>query len=524
MADIADALSDALPERFVAEREIGRGGMANVYLAHDRKLDRPVAIKVLLPGLAASLGTERFLREIRIAAKLNHPNILPLLDSGSTEDQAASLLYYVMPFVEGGSLRNRLQAGRPLSIEVILDIVRPVAAALNHAHRHGVIHRDIKPENILFSEGQPVVSDFGIAKAIHSAGERGLTRSGFPIGTPGYMSPEQAGGKEHLDARTDVCGLACVTYEMIVGETPGIWPTPEEVRLGRMEDAPPKHRERLDQMPGRVEQVLAKGLAMRPAERYSTPIEFVEALKAVSRPSERLTDTQVRAILERASEDSDSSSGNDDVGNALTIGSVEQVGAQVGIAPDSIRKAAYSVGPTEDPLPLARSSGGASQVEFRKGRLLVERTIPGEISPAAYELMVREINTQLGFVGNISTVGNSLHWAGTKPGFVGRDVRVSLTTASGQTHVHIEEHIELRGASVLAPGWGVGGGIIASLGIWAGLGLPDTSLLFLAIPLGVTGAITTALGLTRGLAAHYRPQLQKLADRLEQIGRHQLTD
>jgi hypothetical protein len=382
----------------------------------------------------------------------------------------------------------------------------------------------VKPENILFSEGQALVADFGIAKAVHSAGERGITRSGYPIGTPGYMSPEQASGKEHLDARTDVCGLACVIYEMIVGNTPGVWPTPEEVRLGRLEDIPREHRERLDQMPGRVEQVLTKALAMRPDERYATPVELVDALRAVSQPGQRLSEEQVHEILERAASDSTSTSLDSEAENALTIGSVEQVGAQVGIPPERIRQAAQQVGSPSGNAKAARTSEGGSPAEFNKGRLVVERTIPGEISPAAYDLMIREINSRLGFVGNISTVGNSLHWTGTKPGFVGRDVRVSLTTASGQTHVHIEEHIELRGASVLAPGWGVGGGVIASLGIWAGFGLPDAALLFLALPLGVIGAISTAVSIPRGLAAHYRPQLQDLANQLEQIGRRELTD
>jgi len=520
MTEFVQRLSTALADRFAVEHEIGHGGMATVYLAHDRKLDRPVAIKVLLPELAASLGSDRFLREIEIAAKLSHPNILPLFDCGEADD----LLYYVMPYVEGGSLRSRLLADQRLSVKAALSIAGQVAKALGHAHRNGVIHRDIKPENILFSEGQAVVSDFGIAKAIHSAGEGGLTRSGFPVGTPGYMSSEQAGGKDNLDARTDVCGLACVVYEMLIGETSGVWPTPEEVRLGRLDDIPGEHRELLDCLPGRVEQVLTKGLAMRPAERFATPIEFVDALDAASHSSMRLTDRQVREIFERAAEDPDHASAEEPVGNALTIGSVEQVGAQVGIPPERIRKAAALVESSEESPKVPASTAGASQAEFRNGRLLVARTIPGEISPAAYDLMVREINTRLGFVGNVSTVGNSLHWSGTKPGFVGRDVRVSLTTASGQTHVHIEEHIELRGASIMAPGWGVGGGIIVSLGVWAGLGLSDASLLALAIPLGIAGAVSTAIGITRGLVARYRSQLQELADRLEQIGRGELTD
>jgi len=518
MSDLVERLRASLADRYSVDGEIGRGGTAIVFSAHDGKLGRTVAVKVLLPELAASLGSERFLREIEIAARLTHPNILPLFDCGESE----GLLYYVMPFVEGGSLRSILLAKRSLKIEEALAIARPVAAALNHAHKQGVIHRDIKPENILFSQGEAVVADFGVAKAITTAGETGLTRSGIPIGTPGYMSSEQAGGKADLDARTDVCGLACVVYEMLVGETPGVWTTPEEVRLGRIEDIPANHRTILDRFPGRVEQVLARGLAIRPGERHHSTVDFAEALRSASSPSERIGDSEIREILERAAS-GESRIGADTGDSALTIGSVEQVGAQVGIAPEEIRRAASEVRSESDQsAPVTKRQSGSTS-EYRKGRVVVDRTIAGEITPAAYELMVREINTHLGFVGNISTVGNSLHWAGTKPGFVGRDVRISLTTASGQTHVHIEEHIELRGASVLAPGWGVGGGVAVSVVIWASLGLPESALLSMAIPLGIVGAVSTAIGLTKGLANRYRPQLQELADSLEQIARRDLT-
>ncbi len=520
MNDLLDRLNTALADRFTVEREIGRGGMAVVYLAHDRKLDRRVALKVLLPELAASLGAERFLREIEIAAKLSHPNILPLFDCG----EADGLLYYVMPYVEGGSLRLRLADQKQLPIEAIHAITRAVAAALSHAHRQGVIHRDVKPENILFSEGEAVVADFGIAKAVSSAGTVGLTRSGFPLGTPGYMSPEQAGGRTDLDARTDVCGLACVVYEMLIGETPGVWPVPDEVRLGRFQEILPQHRERLDRLPGRIEQALVKGLAIRQSERFATPMEFADALAAAAERTARLSDSEVRELIGRAAERQVASPTQVDDA-ALSMGAVEQIAAQVGIAPARVREAAKEIvqrpvdaAPAPQPHDYRRST-------FHKGRLVVERTIPGELSESTVEMMVHEINTRLGFVGNLSSLGSSLHWSGTKPGFIGRDVRISLTTASGRTQVHIEEHIEFRGASIFAPGWGAAGGGLAGLAVATALGVPEGGAIAAVIlPFVFAGAFLTATGLPKAMANHYRPQLEELADRLEEIGVRELTE
>ena len=204
--DIPADLAASLAQRYELKRVLGRGGMATVYLATDLKHRREVALKVLLPGLAAFLGTERFLKEIQIAAGLTHPHILALHDSGEAE----GFLYYVMPYVDGGSLRQRMQETRALAPDQTMAIVAPVADALSYAHRLGILHRDVKPENILFSQGHPVVADFGIAKAISTAGGANLTRTGFPVGTPGYMSPEQAAGLTDLDARSDVYSLAVV--------------------------------------------------------------------------------------------------------------------------------------------------------------------------------------------------------------------------------------------------------------------------------------------------------------------------
>ncbi len=507
VTDLLDRVKRALVDRYDVERELGQGGMAVVYLARDRKLDRSIALKVLRPELAASLGSDRFLREIEVAAKLTHPHILPLYDCG----EADGLLYYTMPHVSGGSLRQHLNREQWLSTDAALGVAQSIAAALHHAHRQGVVHRDVKPENILFSEGHAVVADFGIAKAISVAGGKGLTRSGMALGTVGYMSAEQAGGHADLDARTDVCSLACVIYEMLVGETPGVWSTPEEVHVGRFQAIAATHRERLDGLPGRVEQVLVRGVALRPTDRFATPVELVAALSAASRPGVKLKNADVEAILERAAVEQADAPTEEAESSALSIGGVEQVAAQVGIPPARIRDAAQEL--------AVHGGEPGPPATFRKGRLVVERTIPLEVTDSAYEELVHEINTQLGFVGNVSTVGRSLHWNGTRPGFVGRDVRVTLTRGSGETHVHLEEHVELRGGSIFAPAWGAAAGVLLTLGVGTAVGLPEVAIAITALPVGVAGAVTSATGLIRGLANRYRKELERLADRLVGVAR-----
>ena len=218
MADLLERLKAALADRYAIEREIGAGGMATVYLAEDLKHHRKVAVKVLRSELAASLGAERFLREIEIAANLTHPHILGLFDSG----EADGFLFYVMPYIEGETLRDRMNREGQLPLDDALQITREVAAALSYAHSHDVIHRDIKPENVLLSAGEAVVADFGIAQAITEAGGEHLTETGISIGTPAYVSPEQATGDQKLGGRSDVYSLGCVLYEMLAGESS--WP------------------------------------------------------------------------------------------------------------------------------------------------------------------------------------------------------------------------------------------------------------------------------------------------------------
>src|SRR3954463_8660877 len=231
---VIDTLSSALVGRYAIDREIGRGGMATVYLARDIRHSRNVALKVLDPELGAVLGAERFLSEIRVTANLQHPNLLPLFDSG----EADGLLFYVMPFIEGESLRARLERERQLPIDDAVRIATAVAGALDYAHGHGVIHRDLKPENILLQHGQPVVADFGIALAVSNAGGARVTQTGLSLGTPQYMSPEQATGDRAIDGRTDIYSLAAVLYEMLGGEPPHSGTTGQAIIAKLMTEEP----------------------------------------------------------------------------------------------------------------------------------------------------------------------------------------------------------------------------------------------------------------------------------------------
>src|SRR5438874_8681520 len=257
--------------------------MATVYLARDLRHGRLVAIKVLRPEIAAALGPERFLREIELAARLTHPHILPLHDSG----QAGGSLYYVMPYIEGESLRDRLEREGQLPLEEALRITREVASALSYAHGHDVVHRDIKPENILLSGGEAVVADFGIARAITQAAGTRLTETGIALGTPGYMSPEQASGGGPIDGRSDVYSLACVLYEMLVGEPPYTGPSAQVVVAKRFTDPVPSVRRLRETIPPALDAAVSKALAKAPADRFGTPVEFANALRSSAAPSVR---------------------------------------------------------------------------------------------------------------------------------------------------------------------------------------------------------------------------------------------
>ena len=270
-----EELTELLADRYAVEREVGAGGMATVFLAQDLKHKRPVAIKVLYPELAISVGADRFLREIQIAASLSHPHILPLHDSG----EADNTVFYVMPYVEGESLRDRMLRERQLPVDDAVRIAREVADALDYAHRHGVIHRDIKPENILLHAGRALVADFGIALAVsRSDGGTRMTETGMSLGTPHYMSPEQSMGEREITPKADVYALGCVLYEMLSGEPPFTGPTAQAIIARVMTEQPRSLTLQRRTIPPHVEAAVGKALEKLPADRFNSAAQFAEAL------------------------------------------------------------------------------------------------------------------------------------------------------------------------------------------------------------------------------------------------------
>ena len=290
-----DPRPDTLAGRYRIEREIGAGAMATVYLARDLKHDRDVAVKILRPDLAESVGRERFLREIHLAAKLAHPHILPLFDSGESDGS----LYYVMPNVQGHSLRDRIIADRQLPVADAVRIASEIAAALDHAHRQGVVHRDIKPENIMLQDGHALVADFGIGKALSDVADHTLTQIGTSVGTPAYMSPEQAVG-ESIDGRSDIYSLGCVLYEMLVGEPPFTGPTVQSVIAKRFVQTPADVAALRDAVSRPVARVVQRALARSPMDRFETAADLRDALLAStssSTPAQGRAPAQSIAVL-----------------------------------------------------------------------------------------------------------------------------------------------------------------------------------------------------------------------------------
>ena len=272
-----ERLKAALADRYRIEREIGSGGMATVYLAQDLKHNRQVAVKVLDPELAQSLGAERFLREIKTAANLTHPHILPLFDSG----EADGFLFYVMPFVKGESLRTLLTKERQLPVEDAVQITREIADALAYAHGEGVIHRDVKPANIMLEAGHAVLADFGVAHAVSGAKDDRITRTGTSLGTPAYMSPEQASGEHKIDGRSDLYSLGCVLYEMLTGEPPYTGPSAHAIAVKHIGQSIPSTRFLRDTVPARLDALIRRSLAKVPADRFATASGFAQALAHV---------------------------------------------------------------------------------------------------------------------------------------------------------------------------------------------------------------------------------------------------
>jgi serine/threonine protein kinase len=503
MSKVPEDLRAALADRYELEREIGRGGMATVYLARDVKHGRNVAVKVMRPDLAASLGSDRFLREIEIAAKLQHPHILTLIDSGERE----GFLHYVMPYVDGESLRDRLVREKRMEPGAAIPIVKQVADALSYAHRNGVVHRDIKPENILFSQGHPVVTDFGIAKAVSTAGPEHLTRTGFPIGTPGYMSPEQAAGSTDLDAKTDVYSLAAVVYEMLIGEPVGTWVTDDSVELLHFVDAPPRHREKLDRMSAAVEQALVRALSLRRRHRFATPSEFAEALD--SRGDRKYRHTEAKEILKRAA-NNEALAPPAETG-ALSLAGVERIGAEAGIPALQVREAVgMATRPEFQPKP-SKFLGAPTVISF-------ERVVEGELPEEDFPLLIEEIRITLKNVGSINTYGKSLTWQTQRdPNVGGRDVHVMVTVRGGQTRIRVEEKIGALAGGLfggIMGGGGGGGGTAVFGSLFAFVGPPVAALGFLAWVGGMYGLARTIF---TGVANKRGYELRNLADRLAEL-------
>ena len=515
--EIPADLQAALAGRYTLRRVLGRGGMATVYLADDKKHYRAVALKVLLPGLAAFLGAERFLKEIQIAARLTHPHILALHDSG----EAGSFLYYVMPYIDGGSLRQQLEGPprRALSQEQALAITQPVADALSYAHRMGVLHRDIKPENILFSQGHPIVADFGIAKAVSTAGGANLTRTGFPVGTPGYMSPEQAAGLTDLDERTDVYSLAVVVYEMLVGDVPGRWPTEDAVRAGRFLEASASHRPRLTSIGARIEGALVRGLAIRHDQRTATTDALiVELTQGKSGPRRRYDKDEVEEIVKRATE----LEANKTASGAMTIGGVQALAGEVGVAPEIVRAAAESLqAPAPYVTPGSLAPNRTNHWVAGPTELFFERVIEGELPESEYAAVVEEIRRVLRNAGQVSQFGRSFSWVAARGPAIRRDLEVAVSVRRGQTRITIQENMsQLIGAVYGGIGGGMGGG---GMGPIIGVGVGALHLVGAAVVvvvpvwLGIT--YLTARAVYRRSSTKRARELEALANRLDTLVR-----
>jgi tRNA A-37 threonylcarbamoyl transferase component Bud32/uncharacterized membrane protein len=504
-ADLAAALDD----RYELRGLLGRGGMATVYMAYDRKHHRVVALKVLRPELAASIGAERFLKEIQIVAQLTHPHILALHDSG----EAGAFLYYVMPHITGGSLRQRLLEQGSMEPAAALAIAEPVADALTYAHGMGVLHRDIKPENILFSHGHPVVGDFGIAKAVSSASETQLTRTGLSLGTPGYMSPEQAAGVSDLDVRTDVYSLAAVIYEMLVGEVPGRWPTEDAVRSGRFLDAPAAHRSRLTSGGSTIEGALVRGLAIRQDQRTATPAALLDELRG-RQPRRRYRSDEAVEIVKRAAE---LEATNPTATGAMTIGGVEALAAEVGIAPELVRSAARGIadrsggsGTVGTPIPppaTNRFAGGPT-------RILYERTVQGELPEGEFPYVVEEIRRAMGNSGLVSQMGRSFTWTIGRTA-VRRDLEIAVSVRAGRTRITVGENLsQLLGGLYGGIGGGMGGGGMGMISaIFAGV-LHDPGAVIVAIPVWLLLTFATARTSYSYVSRRRDRELAQLADHL----------
>jgi hypothetical protein len=502
-----ERLQKALAGRYRIEREVGSGGMATVYLAVDERHQRNVAIKVLRSDLSAVLGAERFLHEIRLTANLAHPHILPLHDSGVAD----GLLFYVMPFVVGESLRARLNREGTLAPADALAVAEDVADALSYAHRQGVVHRDVKPENVLLSEGHALVTDFGIAKAVSEASGAPLTRTGVAIGTPGYMSPEQAAGGSDVDGRTDVYSLACVIYEMLVGAVPSRWLSYEEWTEGRFLRAPPAQRARLAELPDGLERTLVRAMAIDPDRRPPTPSELVRALAAPSPPARRYSDSEAKEILRRAAslEAAEPAATGD-----FSLTGVKRIAAEVDIPSRHVMAAADAL---DQPAaaPTSRILGIPAGWQLSRS---VEGTMPEREFPALLDI-VQEATGTSGVIQ--AALPGVFAWAtavGEEARREGGSTRVQVGPRAGRTRITVSEDHTVTiavtaGVGSVAAGVGAilagGAGVPADI-VWPVLGLLGGGAAFLLQRAGKRRRrrLRDLLDrLTRHVAATVRPEL-----------------
>jgi hypothetical protein len=495
MTDELTRLSAAVAERYRVERVVGRGGMATVYLARDVRHAREVALKVLRPDLSAMLGVDRFLQEIRVTANLQHPHILPLYDSGVAD----GLVFYVMPFVRGESLRARLNREERLDLPAALAIAEEVADALSYAHRQGVVHRDVKPENVLLAEGHALVTDFGIAKAVTRSTDEPLTRTGVALGTPGYMSPEQAAGGADLDARSDIYSFACVIYEMLVGAVPSRWISDEEHGQGRFLKAPPSHRARLSALPAPVERALVHAMAIDPAARFGTPNELFQALTAPAPPSRRFSDTEAKAILRQAAE----LEASEPTGQAAySLTGVKRIADEVGIPSRHVEAAA---GALDQPV------GRTPRVLGLPAGVQLTRTVAGSVHEAEFPMLLHLVQQSLGEPGHIeAALPGVFAWVsetGDAARRTGRITRVQVGPYGRQARITISEDRT------------------AMVAITAGLGAVVAALL--AIPAAQTGVAlvlpAAAIAVTGGVFAlrvHSQRRRKILSDLLDRLTQH----
>jgi serine/threonine protein kinase len=516
MPDLPTAFTDAIRDRYVVEREIGAGGMATVHLAQDVRHNRHVAIKVLKPELATTLGADRFLQEIEIAARLTHPHVIPLHDSG----YEAGFLYYVMPFIEGESLRARLNREKRLETATALGIVGDVGDALSYAHRQGVLHRDIKPENILFAEGHPMVADFGIARAVSTAGGEHITRTGFALGTPGYMSPEQAAGDRDLDPRTDVYSLGCVLYEMLLGETPSGWLTDESLKIGRLTGLSERHQARVRELGASIEAALVRALALRATDRFESVDTFLSALRAEQRPVRRYSDSEVEEIVRRAA---DEQLLHPTPEEGLSLKTVQQIADDVGISPERVEQAARRLELRGQAQPPTESGAGA----FWLGSPTViewESSVSGETTESAHDEIVGEIQATLSTEGKVDKLGRSLTWRTEKP-VLGkrRAIQVRVTSRGGKTRIQVQERLYELGWTVFPTVWGIGAGGIAVL---LSLGGPEFgwTVAGLLSAAWTGGMYTLSRKIFRYISRKKRTDLQQLSDRIAEIAAESTRD